>query len=207
MKFSKLVMLASSSVFIFASCGKKGFSANSLDDIKINLPSDIQVDLDDDGDTTDPENCPRYDLVLKSVHTSNPQLNYTFKFNGEVKQTATQGITSVQFHQDSASKKLTQCSGNYNNTTHSITMKPLKVVEALTSEVVIHHGKICVSEPRSTYVSIIDQATGNLMYDEQQLKADIGCEFEYSSTGDALFQQIQGLADSVVNSMAAGCNK
>ncbi|MBY0314389.1 MAG: hypothetical protein K2Q26_02640 [Bdellovibrionales bacterium] len=204
MKLFFYILTSLAIMVAFQNCGEKGFSANGAS----GLPSDdigLDVDLGDPSD--DPLNCPRFDVVFKSVHSSNPTLNYVFKFNGEVTHTSTQGVTTVQFLQDASGKRLTQCSGSYNNSSILASMKPLKVVEELTANVAINHTATCSSQARTTYITIVDGATGELLYDENQLRSELGCQFEYTSTGDALYNQLKSLADGVVNAMAASCNK
>lgn len=170
---------------------------------------DDVADDDSDDDTDDGLICPRYDLVVKSSHANNKKLNFKFNYNGEIKNTSVQGKINVLFLKDGV-KKFTQCSGEYTNTTISKAMLPLRVVEKLTSQVVITHGITCAAmiPERLTSLQVIDTATGGVLWDEKKLRDELGaCEFGYTEEGTALREKILGLADGVVDQMAAACTK
>lgn len=205
-----IVLLALTAI----NCSKVKFTNDQLEEVLdegIDLGDDDNDD-DDDGivdDIDDEVICPRYDLVVKSTHENTKKLNYLFTFNGELKHNSTQGEIDVIFLKDGVNK-FTQCSGAYTNTTLATTLNPLKAVESLTSEVVINHGVSCptVMPVRTTLIQVIDSATNEILWDEKEMIDFIGsCEYGYTEEGTALRNQILGLADGVVNTMAAACTK
>lgn len=202
-----LLVLLSLSVI---NCGKVKFTNDQIQDILDEHGIDLDDGGDDDGDDNDDLICPRYDLVVKSSHTSNKKLNYKFTFNAEVKQTSTEGDIKVKFLQDSNTVNYTQCSGKYTNTTVVPNLKPLQAVEDLTAEIVINHGMSCptVVPERTTYLEVIDSATNTVVWDEKEIIDTIGaCEFGYTTEGNALREKIMKLSDGVTKIMADACNK
>jgi hypothetical protein len=214
MKSLLILLLALTAI----NCSKVKFTNDQIDQIEevidqgIDLGGENVDDEDDDGiddDVDDEVICPRYDLVVKSTHENTKKLNYLFTFNGETKHNSTEGEIDVIFLKDGA-KKFTQCSGSYTNTTMNPNLKPLKAVEGLTSEIVINHGVSCLAvvPERTTRIQVIDNATNKILWDEQELIDFVGsCEFGYTEEGMELRNKILGLADGVVNAMAATCNK
>lgn len=209
MRVLLILLLALSAI----NCSKVKFSNDQLEEILdegIDLEdNDDDDDDDDDDDGDDGEICPRYDLVVKSTHQNTKKLNYKFKFNGEVKHKSTEGEIDVLFLKDGA-VKYTQCSGEYTNTTIAKNLAPLKAAETLTAELVINHGQACatVVPERTTLLQVIDSATNEVLWDEQEMIDEIGaCEFGYTEEGADLRAKIMNLADGVVNKMADACTK
>ena len=57
-------------------------------------------------------------------------------------------------------------------------------------------------------IKVIDSANGNILFDEEELRANVGaCAFGYTAEGEALRQQIIQFAHGVVDQKAASCNK
>lgn len=208
---------------LLVNCGNKKFTSDSvqpsidlledefiIDDDGETIADDDTTDDDDgdddDDDTTDPY-CPRYDLVVKSSHISTKRLTYKFIFNAEVNQFSNEGQINVQFLEDGA-KKFTECSGEYTNTAHYLTLKPLKAIEQLTREIMLDYSKSCaaVMPERLTSIQVIDSANGNILWDEQKLKNRFGdCAFGYTDEGTEIRNSIIGFSDKVTKEMANQC--
>jgi uncharacterized protein YxeA len=185
-------------------CGKKKFTSNQTD-----LSTDhttVHHDDNNDDDTNNDDdqnsNCPRYDLVVKSTHTLNKKLNFTYTFNAEMTFTSLEGKHNILF----SKAKYSPCSGDYVNTSILPSLNPLKTTEDLTGEVMITDGATCVSSSRDTTFQVIDSATSEVLFDEQDLKTQLGCEFGYTDAGKLMRKNLIDLADGVAQAKGAACN-
>ncbi len=181
-------------------CGGKNFSANTQNPSQ---DDDDNIVIDDQDDGGDGEVCPRYDLVITSTHTTNKKLNFKYTFNGEMTFTAIKSGAEhkIQF----TNSKFSSCSGNYTNTTIQKNLVPLQALEDLTGTVLITTGAACVTSPRITTIKVIDGANGNLLYDESEMRDQLGCEYGYTTDGQALRTKLLNLADGVANAKGAAC--
>lgn len=200
-----LIILLALSILPFQNCSKKKFSGNGVIVDPFN-PTPIDP-TPVDPTPIDPD-CPRYLLVIRSVHSTKAKFNYVFKFDAEMEQTSTEGAIEFTFLQDGPNKNLTQCSGLYTNTNYGVGLYPLQLVEDLTSEIILHHGANCTpNTTRATYISVIDLATNKVMFDEKPLKDQFGCGYSYTNAGVSLNNTIVGIADSIANEKRNSCNK
>ncbi len=201
MKALLLILLS----LILVNCGNKKFTANQAQKTSDQIPKDDDQQDDDDNDDQDDDDdliCPRYDLIIKSTHTSNKKLNFTYTFNAEMTHKSTKGKHKINF----AKAQYNTCSGNYTNTTILTSLVPLQVTEDLTDEVVITDGAACVSSARETTFKVLDAATNEVLFNEKDLKDELGCEFGYSAAGKNLRKKLIDLADGVANAKGTACD-
>lgn len=191
-------------------CGKKSFESTQLagdsgddnfddynDDDVINPPPG-----DDDDDTVV---CPRYDLIIVSTDQDSARRNYRFNFNSEMKQTTAQGEIDITFQ----TNRYANCSGEVINNNVATNLKPLNLTEDLTKQVAINVGRMCAQMvPRQQQtIRVVDTATGKVLFDEQKLRQTIGaCEFDYTTTGQNIRNQLIQLAHTIADRKAAPCN-
>lgn len=189
-------------LFGVTACGKKSFETAGA------IPSEDPPIVD----PVDPtgEECPRYDLIVVSTDQRQAHRNYRFIYNSEMKKTATEGEIDITFNQDSSTRRYTLCSGDYVNTIVSPSLKPLNVTESLTKEVTINVGRLCSMQMplQQTTIQVVDAATGKMLFDEQKLRQQIGsCEFGYTSSGQAMREQLVQFSHGTVDLKAAVCNQ
>jgi len=193
MKAIVIVLLS----LVIVNCGKKNFSANVQDSV------DNTFHHDDTVNNTDPNACPRYDMVITSTDSAHKSLNYTYTFNGQMTDTSILGTHKITF----GDAKYSSCSGSYTNSTISASLDPLQVTEDMTSYILITHGAVCASNTRSTNIQVFDSATNSKLFDENDLRAGGDpCEFGYTDDGQAMRDQLLQLADGVAGAKGAACN-
>lgn len=193
MKALLLILLS----LALVNCSNKKFTS----DLVASNDDDVIVD-DHDDDTGDDVICPRYDLIIDSKGADNKRHNYTFTFNAEMTFKSTQGDIAISFKNN----KYSSCSGNYTNNAIQSSLVPLQATEDLTGTVMIVHGQTCPTPGREINIKVVDAATGDVLFNENQQRNMHGCEFSYTPNGQILRQNLISLADAVADAKGAACN-